>query len=202
MEEKEIWKDVKGYEGLYQVSNLGRVKSVDRVVKRTSTPQPIKGKLIHQGIQNTGYKIVSLWNKKKRKAFLVHRLVADAFIPKTDLLRNNVDHINGIRIDNRASNLRWCTQKENTNFPIARSKYTESNKERIKHIRATKSQNSLQVAQLTLNREIVRVWDSVRDASSSLKISANNIYNSCIGKRNTCGGYKWKYIKDLNLQKI
>lgn len=197
--ESEIWKDVVGYEGLYQVSNFGNVKSVDRIILRSSTPQHIKGKAVRQGIQNTGYKIVALWNKKKRKVFLVHRLVADAFIPKTDLFRNNVDHINGIRTDNHVRNLRWCTQKENTNFPVARSKYEKSNMDRIRHIKITKSKNSLQVAQLSLNGDVVRLWDNVSEASGSLKISANNIYNSCNGKRKTCGGYVWKYVKDLNL---
>ena len=196
---EEIWKDVVGYEGLYQVSNFGNVKSVDRVIMRSSTPQPIKGRIVHQGIQNTGYKIVTLWNKKERKVFLVHRLVADAFIPKTDLFRNNVDHINGIRVDNRVENLRWCTQKENTNFPIARSKYLKANQKRINNIRKFHANHSLKLAQLKIDGTIIKIWDNVKEASSNLKISANNIYNSCIGKRNTCGGYMWKYVKDLNL---
>ena len=187
---KEIWKDVVGYEGLYQVSNLGNVKSVDRVIIRSSTPQPIKGRIVHQGIQNTGYKIVTLWNKKERKVFLVHRLVADAFIPKTDLFRNNVDHINGIRTDNRV---------ENTNFQIARSKYLNVNQQRINNIRKFHANHSLKLAQLNINGETIKIWNSVKEASSTLKISANNIYNTCNGKRKTAGGYVWKYIKDLNL---
>lgn len=195
---EEIWKDVVGYEGLYQVSNLGNVKSVDRVIRRSSTPQQIKGKIIHQGTQNTGYKIVNLWNKKNRQAFLVHRLVADAFIPKTDLFRNNVDHINGIRTDNRVENLRWCTQRENTNFPIARSKYIDANKKRVENIRKFHSKHSLWVVQLTPEGIVVKKWGSVKQASERLGIQTSGIYASCVGTRKTAGGYKWKYVDDLN----
>ena len=66
---EEIWKDIEGYEGYYQVSNLGRVKSCDRTILRSSTPQKVKGKIISQELLNTGYKAVSLWYKKKEKGF-------------------------------------------------------------------------------------------------------------------------------------
>lgn len=194
---EEVWKDVVGYEGLYQVSNLGRVKSVDRTILRSSTPQKVKGKIISQETQNTGYKIVNLWNKKNRKAFLVHRLVAEAFLNKQDG-KDVIDHINGIRDDNRVVNLRWCTQKENSNYPIARHKYLSANKKRIENIRSFHKKNSLKVYQLSIDGIIIKKWDSVKQASDKLGILTSGIYAACVNVKNTAGGYKWKYVKDLN----
>ena len=195
--ESEIWKDVAGYEGIYQVSNLGRVKSIDRIVLRSSTPQPLKGKIISQGTQNTGYMCVTLWNRKERKAFLVHRLVAEAFLPKQNG-KDVIDHINGVRNDNRVENLRWCTQKENTNFPIARHKYNMANQKRIEHILMFHEKNSLKVVQLTKDDKVIKVWDSVKLASKELGLLTSGIYAVCVKQKKTCGGYKWKYVKDLN----
>ena len=194
--QEEIWKDVVGYEGLYQVSNFGKVRSSDRVVYRSSTPQFCKGQIIAQGLLNTGYKIVTLWNKKKRKVYLVHRLVAQAFIPNEEN-KDYIDHINGIRTDNHVANLRWCTRNENVNFPLARSRYISANQKRIDHIRQFHHTHSLKIVQLTKDGVIIKGWNSVKEASMNLSISENNIYASCIGKRITAGGYKWKYIKDL-----
>lgn len=195
--QEEIWKDIAGYEGLYQVSNLGRVKGLDRVIYRSSTPQYVKGKIMSQGLLNTGYRYVTLWNKKNRQVFLVHRLVAEAFLPKQHG-KNVVDHIDGIRTNNHVSNLRWCTRKENTNFPLARAKYEKSNQKRIENIRLFHQKHSLQVVQLTTEGTIVKKWNSVKQASESLGILTSGIYASCIGEKKTAGGYKWRYIKDLN----
>lgn len=109
----EIWKDVVGYEGIYQVSNMGNVKSLDRV---TSDGRRIKGVILNGNICY-GYVYVNLQGKSCR----VHRLVAQAFIPnKND--KPCVDHINTIRDDNRVENLRWVTHKENCNNPISKKK--------------------------------------------------------------------------------
>ena len=111
MSMKEIWKDVIGYEGLYQVSNLGRVKSLDRFC---IDGRKRYGQIMKQVITNGGYFAVGLRKGKGQKRYLVHRLVAEAFIPNTDN-KPCVDHINTIRTDNRVCNLRWCTYKENCN---------------------------------------------------------------------------------------
>ena len=116
---KEIWKDVKNYEGLYEVSNLGRVKSLN--YNRTR-----KEKILKSGYV-CGYCKVVLWKNGKRKYILVHRLVAEHFIPNIED-KPCIDHIDGNPMNNRVENLRWCTYKENSNNPITLQRMSEAQK--------------------------------------------------------------------------
>lgn len=102
---KEIWKDVKEFEGLYQVSNFGRVKSLN--YNHTG-----KGRVLNPYVDNTGYCQVSLYKNGKMYQKQIHRFVAETFIPNPNNLEC-VNHINGIKTDNRIENLEWCTRKEN-----------------------------------------------------------------------------------------
>ena len=127
---EEIWKDAVGWEGIYQVSNFGRVRSLDRVVYGKYS-RHCKGQLLVLRYDKDGYLTAHCRNITEGKNMLVkvHRMVAEAFIPKKDLFRTEVDHINGMRDDNRAENLRWCTTKENLNYPIAKENRSISIKE-------------------------------------------------------------------------
>ena len=107
--EKEIWKDITGYEGLYQVSNIGRVKSLPREIGRYLRN---RYKILNYNIRNNRYAFVGLYNNKKVKYFSVHRLVALTFIPNP-LKKSEVNHKNGIKLDNRVKNLEWVTSSEN-----------------------------------------------------------------------------------------
>ena len=116
---KEIWKPVKGYEGLYEVSSLGNVRSLDRYIGTKKGKCFRKGRMRKPFISNAGYKIVSLCSK----GYLVHRLVAEAFCENPDRERFNVvDHINTDTLDNRAENLRWCDTAGNLANPISRER--------------------------------------------------------------------------------
>lgn len=139
---EEIWKDVVGWEGLYQVSSIGHVRSLDRIVFGKHTRR-CKGQLLTLRYDKDGYLTVHCRNitNGKNAMLKVHRMVADAFIPKRDLFRDKIDHINGKRDDNRVGNLRWCTNQENNNFPLAKvnrskaitesyNKYTNLRKQR------------------------------------------------------------------------
>lgn len=112
---EEIWKDVSEYEGLYQVSNYGRVKSLHG-----------KEKILKPHTDSTGYVKLWLYKDGNKKMYSAHRLVLMTFNPIANMEQLEVDHINTIRTDNRLENLRWCTKKENHNNPLTRLHNSES----------------------------------------------------------------------------
>lgn len=109
---EESWKAIPGYEGLYEASDLGKVKSLDREVRGKRGPQRIKGKVLKPWKDTRGYPQVYLCLEGKRKPVSVHRIVMLTFVGEGGL-KNTVNHINGQLDDNRLVNLEWCTQKEN-----------------------------------------------------------------------------------------
>ena len=115
----EIWKPIKGFEGLYEVSNMGNVRSLDRYVMNGNRCCLLKGKPKKAYFISTGYLMVDLCKNSQRTHYLIHRLVAEAFIPNPSNLPC-IDHINTIKTDNMVENLRWCSCKENMNNPLTR----------------------------------------------------------------------------------
>jgi hypothetical protein len=182
----EIWKDINGYEGLYQVSNLGRVKSLERIVNNNGGIKIIKEHLLKPTIgSDTGYFYVDLRKNGKRKNCTIHRLVAQAFIPNPNNLPE-VDHINRIRIDNRVENLRWADRK---------LQCKNSDKESIKQKLTNHPKTSKPVQQYTKNMVFIKEYPSAREASRQTGINSAGIIQCCNGKYGfkTAGGYIWKY---------
>lgn len=180
---EEEWKDIECYNGLYQVSNLGRVKSLN--YKRTG-----KEKILKQCKSTKGYFHVSLYKNSEKKTLKVHKLVAAAFIHNPDG-KPHIDHINTIKYDNRVCNLRWCTAKENMNNPISR-KHFQVNAHFAGKI-GKDNCNSKAVYQYSLDGKLIRKWDSMMDVQRELGFIAGNISKCCLGKIKTAYGYKWKY---------
>lgn len=109
---KEIWKDILGYEGLYQISNIGRVKSVEREVKHVKGVNKVIEKIKAQSTKDEGYKVVSLYKDNKGTSKYIHRLVAEAFI-ENPFNKQTVNHIDFNKTNNIVTNLEWASYKEN-----------------------------------------------------------------------------------------
>ena len=188
----EEWKAIKGYEGLYEVSNLGRVKSISYTNQYGTFDRVV----ILKGWICEGYPCVQLTKNNEKKTFKIHRLVAETFISNPNNLPE-VDHINTIRDDNRVENLRWVTPKENMNNPLTKEKrcgYQGNKSEEIKK-KISKAQ-SIKVVQLTLEGELVKIWDSAIKAQKECGFDNGNINRCCRGKYKTHKGYKWMYYED------
>lgn len=177
---EEIWKDIEGYEGKYEVSNLGHVRSLS-LGKITKYRPKHKGRVLKPYLTKYGYHVVDLfYNTGKKRHYLVHRLVADAFIPNPDNLPQ-VNHKNELKTDNRVENLEWCTLAYNLTY-----------NDRPK--RVGKTQGKV-VIQLTLDGRILREYESIHEAERVTGIAFTNISACCIGKKfhSQAGGYRWKY---------
>lgn len=185
--ETEIWKEIKGYEGMFAVSNLGRVKSLARRVSN-HTGFINKPERILKPIKDIkGYLRVYLSKNNKNKFTPIHRLVSFAFIPNPEN-KPQVNHIDGNKQNNHVENLEWCTNRENSIHAIRmglndHSKYESG--------RPKRKVNQIDIS----TGKIIKTFNSIADASREFKTS--NIGECCRGKygRKTVCGYKWEFAK-------
>lgn len=186
---EEIWKDIKGYEGLYQVSNLGNVRSFPRKGTHSKEITILKYEFNHKG-----YKQVGLTKKCKVHTKRIHRLVAETFIsnPENKL---QVNHINGDKTDNRVENLEWCTNEYNMahSWKIGLRSIEKTYKRGKEHCR------SVTVNQYDLYGNFIKKWDCVRDIERILGFDNRNICACCRHKRNVAYGYVWRYENDNDI---
>ena len=180
----EIWKDIKDYEGLYQVSNLGNVKSLDKIIyqknKSGKNQKHIyKGKKLKKQQQRNGYEVVNLYKNAKMTKKLVHRLVATAFIEnKSD--RHFINHKDNNKTNNNVTNLEWCSQSENVMYAYTNGVKIPPNMRKVKR----------------LDKEgiFIDMFESIQEAERFTNVKATNISKCCRKLRKTAGGYKWEYV--------
>lgn len=193
----EIWKDVSNYEGLYQVSNLGNIKSLN--YGRTG-----EERLLKPVKNNDGYLLVTLCKNGKPKRYLVHRLVASAFLPNPNNLKE-INHKDENSLNNRIENLEWCDRKYNCNYGtrtkrlIATRCINDPNNESYKKMvetRAKKSSVNAEKSIIQYTKDMIEVgrYKSLSEAERQTGIPYQNIGKCCKGKLKSCGGYIWRYL--------
>lgn len=184
---KEIWKDIKGFEGLYQVSNTGLVRGLDRMTKCKNIPPFFtKGVLLSLYKSPHGYLQCNLSKKNHKKPVNVHRLVAETFIPNPEK-KIDVNHINGDKTDNRVENLEWATRKQNINHAIKIGLFDPKNNNQSKKVMCV---------------ETKEIFNSAVEAAHAKNANSSSICN-IIKKRimknrhghpyipKTSGGFHW-----------
>lgn len=130
----EIWKDIPDYDGLYKISNLGNVKRITKTYFCGNNTKRVLEERLIVGDVARGYRRVELWNNRKHKKYIVHRLVAQAFIPNPNN-KPEIDHIDGNPLNNVVNNLRWCNHQENLNNPITRQRKSEATRRYYKTLK-------------------------------------------------------------------
>lgn len=167
---KEVWKDIKDYEGLYQVSNWGRVKSLN--YNRTG-----KAEVMIPRKTKKGYLLVQLSKNGKKKTCSVHRLVAGAFLDNPEG-KPEINHIDENKENNRVDNLEWIWHKDNCNHGTRNERMTKT--------------KSKPILQLSLTGDLIKEWDSTQECGRN-GFSQGNVSECCNGKRKSHKGFIWKY---------
>lgn len=162
---EEIWKPIKDYENLYEISNFG-------VIRKVKTKRPLK-----VFYRTNGYYTTSLCKNYKVTMIYLHRVIAETFIPNPNNLPC-INHIDGNKTNNDLSNLEWCSYSDNN-----------------RHAYEIGLKNCKKVAQYDIDGNLIKIYNSVINASKETNISQANISSCALGKRNKAGGFIWKYLK-------
>jgi len=173
---REIWLPVEGYEGIYEISDFGRVRSLN--YKLTG-----ETRILRLRKNKDGYLQVDLRKDGKKKTFKVHRLVALAFVPNMFGL-NEVNHINEDKTDNREENLMWCDSKENINWGTRNQRVREKN---------TNGKCSKPLLQFSKSGDFIQDWPSASEVERVLGFFQGGISMCCLGKTKSYKGFVWKY---------
>lgn len=188
----ETWKDVAGHEKSYQISNLGRVRSKDRcIIYSNGINRFYKGQILKKQVATNGYEIVDLSKNGKKKHHLVHRLVAQGFIPNPNNLPE-VNHLDEDKTNNSVSNLHWCSVGFNRNFgsrnlKISLNRNTSAIGEKVR------KKLGKEVIQVSNNGKTINRFPSIRQAEKETGFARQAISGCCNGKYNRAYGYSWRF---------
>ena len=187
---EEIWKDIKNYEGYYQISNYGNVRSLDRIDelgRLIKGREKVKQKQ-HYNKDNCYLNIILYKNGQKQR-FYIHRLVAEAFIPNPEN-KPQVNHNDRNKKNNKIDNLEWVTISENIKYSY---NFDDRKKSTGCHKIGKENIMSKKVKQYDLEGNFIKKWESARQASIQTNIDYSTIKQVCRGKGKKAGGYIWKY---------
>lgn len=189
MFEQEIWKDVVGFEGKYQISNYGRIKRLTyAIIRSNGKKQTWKEKILNPTKDASGYYGIRSCTKNNIKngtmiTLRIHRLVAEAFIPNPNNY-NHINHIDGNKLNNRVDNLEWCTNEYNIKMAW-KDGLCDGCKKKIN--------------QYDLDGNFIRSYESAREAERIGGFRNQNIAHCCMGRYKSSGGYIWRYADDNNM---
>lgn len=184
----EVWKDIECYEKIYQISNFGRIRRIIFVNNVVSKPKISYNKIQDNG---KGYKVICLYKNNEKKQLLVHRLVANAFIPKIKG-KGFVNHKNGNKNDNRVENLEWCNQFENMQHAYKTGLATAHTTGKF----GANSKKAIKVNMIDKNtNNILNTFNAIVDAARFIGIKqSGHIVSCCKGKLKSAYGYRWEYV--------
>ena len=195
METQEIFKEIYGYEGLYQISNLGTVKSSDRQrLGKGGCIRICPGKILKPKINNRGYYQIDLVDKNNIcTRFLIHRLVAQAFIDNPNNY-NCVNHIDCNKLNNNVNNLEWCTKEYNTSvaWKDGQIKMPKGKNNKMYGKYGKDANKSKPIYQYDLQGNFIKKWDSQKDVERELGFRQNCISNCALGRCKSSYGYVWR----------
>ncbi|WP_461206908.1 NUMOD4 domain-containing protein [Clostridium sp. DL1XJH146] len=182
----ETWKDIEGYKGFYQVSNLGNIRSLDRrIIYSDGRVFNYKGKILRKTL-NRGYEYVKISKNSIVKTLKVHRLVALAFIPNP-LNLEQVNHKDEIKTNNGVNNLEWCTAKYNVNYGTGTER-TKKNTDYKMIADKRRNKNGKTLYQYSLNGKLIKTYPAIREAARN-GFDRGAIHRCIIGKVNSHKGY-------------
>ena len=186
--QNEIWKDIPNFYG-YQISNYGRIKSIDRDIVCGDKTIHCNGKILKQSKNQKGYLRIRISKGRNKKyTLLIHRLVALAFIENPNNYQQ-INHIDGNKENNYYLNLEWCNNSQNQIHAVKlglndHNKYNAGRKRKM-------------VAQIDINsKKIIYIYNSLSEAANQLNIERSQIGKVCNGNRKTCGGFLWKFANN------
>lgn len=174
---QEIWKPIVGWEGLYEVSNLGNVRSLDRYVNQLNYKRFCKGQLLKPTFHKSNYFIVTLRNSGVQKICKVHQLVMNTFNPNNSDEKLEINHIDGNTKNNNLNNLEWCTHQQN-----------------LQHASTHNLLSTYKaINQYDLDGNFIKRWHSMKEAKEYYNFGINSLRNACKRKSGIHKGFIWRY---------
>lgn len=175
----EEWRDISKLGGSYQVSNLGRVRSLTRRTPNRGGWQTRKGQILKPEKARNGYLRITLWTNGKPKHYLIHRLVAQTFLPNPHNFPQ-VNHKDENKLNNCISNLEWCSEKYNKNYGTFKKRVAKA--------------KAKPVIQLDLNGKTIKIWSSTKECSKN-NFVPSDVAKCCRGERKVHKGFMWRYAE-------